>query len=341
MLTSIFLHSPLLTSRRWGAEGGVRCINSSKSVILFSMTYDLAIIGGGPAGVSAGIYAARKRLKTILITDSFGGQSVESVGIENWIGTPKISGPDLGKALENHLRAVSNDIVDIKTGERASNISKIENGFLIESSKGKYEARTVLVTTGSTRRKLDIPGAKEFENKGITYCASCDGPLFAGQDVVVIGSGNAGFESAAQLLAYAKSVTLLNRSEVIKADPATVEKVLSHPNMKLIKNAVPVEIKGKNFVSAIVYENEQKEKIELPTAGIFVEIGLIPTTSFVENLIKLNEYKQIPVNPKTQTSEVKGLWAAGDCTDGLYHQNNIASGDAVKALEDIYLHLHA
>ncbi len=303
------------------------------------MQYDLAIIGGGPAGVSAGVYAARKRLKTVLITDSFGGQSVESMGVENWIGTVKISGPDLGKALENHLRTVANDVVDIKTGEKVLNISKIENGFLIEGSKDKYEAQTVLITTGSTRRKLDIPGAKEFENKGITYCASCDGPLFAGQDVVVIGSGNAGFESAAQLLAYAKSVTLLNRSDVVKADPATVEKVLSHPNMKLIKNATPVEIKGTNFVSSIVYENEKKEKIELPISGVFVEIGLIPSTSFVENLIKLNEYKQIPVNAKTQMSEVEGVWAAGDCTDGLYHQNNIASGDAVKALEDIYLHL--
>jgi len=309
------------------------------------MTYDLAIIGGGPAGVSAGVYAARKRLKTILITDSFGGQSVDSVGIENWIGTPKISGSDLGKALENHLRAVASDVVDIKTGEKVEKLSKNNKQFTIETNKNKYEVRTVLVATGSTRRKLDIPGAKEFESKGITYCASCDGPLFAGQDVVVIGGGNAGFESAAQLLAYAKSVTLLNRSDVIKADPSTVEKVLSHPNMKLIKNAVPVEIRGDQFVSAIVYEMSPptggKEKVELPMAGIFVEIGLIPTTSFAENLVKLNEHKQIPVNPTNQMSEVEGLWAAGDCTDGLYHHNNIASGDAVKALEDIYLYLHA
>jgi len=304
------------------------------------MTYDLAIIGGGPAGVSAGIYAARKRLRTILITDSFGGQSVESVGIENWIGTIKISGPDLGKALENHLRTVASDVVDIKLGEKVIKISKNNELFTIETSKDKYEAKTVLVTTGSTRRKLEIPGAKEFENRGVTYCASCDGPLFAGQDVAVIGGGNAGFESAAQLLAYCKSVTLLNRSDKIKADPSTVEGVLVHPNMKLIKNVTPTEIKGNKFVLSVVYENDKGEKTELPVAGVFVEIGLIPTTSFVENLIKLNEYKQIPVDPKTQMSEVEKLWAAGDCTDGLYHQNNIASGDAIKALEDIYLYLH-
>ncbi len=305
------------------------------------MQYDLTIIGGGPAGVSAGIYAARKRLKTLFIAESIGGQSVESMGVENWVGTLNISGADLGKALENHLRAVASDVVDIHLNEWVQKIEKNSDNFSVTTKEGRYETKTVFVATGSTRRKLDIPGAKEFENKGITYCASCDGPLFAGQDVVVIGSGNAGFESAAQLLAYARSVTLLNRSEVVKADPSTVEKVLSHPNMKLTKNATPVEIKGTNFVSSIVYENEKKEKVELPVTGIFVEIGLIPSTSFVENLIKLNEYKQIPVNPKTQVSEVEGLWAAGDCTDGLYHQNNIAAGDAVKALEDIYLYLHA
>jgi len=302
--------------------------------------YDLAIIGGGPAGVSAGVYAARKRLKTVLVTESFGGQSTESLGVENWIGTIKISGIDFGKALEAHLRAYVDDVVDIKSGERVTNISKTEDYFSIETSKDKYESKTVLIATGSTRRKLEIPGAGEFENKGITYCASCDGPLFAGQDVIVIGGGNAGFESAAQLLAYSRSVTLLNRGDTLRADEATVEQVLTHPNMKLIKNATPVEIKGDKFVSSIVYENEKKERIELPTTGIFVEIGLIPTTSFAENLITLNQYKQIPVDPKTQRTEVPGVWAAGDSTDGLYHQNNIASGDAVKALEDIYLHLH-
>ncbi len=303
--------------------------------------YDLAIIGGGPAGVSAGVYAARKRLKTIFITESFGGQSTESAGVENWIGTVKISGLDFGKNLETHLRAYAEGSVEIHTGERVSKISKIDNGFVVETPKNKFETKTVLIATGSTRRKLEIPGAKEFDNKGISYCASCDGPLFSGQDVVVIGGGNAGFESAAQLLAYAKSVTLLNRSDVIKADEATVEEVLAHPNMRLIKNATPVEIKGEQFVSAVVYEDENKNKIELPVSGIFVEIGLIPTTSFVEGLLELNQYKQIPVDSKNQKTKIDGVWSAGDCTDGLYHQNNIASGDAVKALEDIYLYLHA
>jgi len=304
--------------------------------------YDLIIIGGGPAGVSAGVYAARKRLKTLLITETFGGQSTESVGIENWIGTIKISGPDFGKILESHLRAYASEVIEIKTGERVTNIAKGEGGFVVSTPTNNFKSKTVLIATGSTRRKLDIPGAQEFENKGLTYCASCDGPLFADQDVVVIGGGNAGFESSAQLLNYAKSVTLLNRSDRFRADEETVTKVLSHPKMTAIKNALPVRIEGDKFVTSIIYKDAKTgEEVELPATGIFVEIGLIPTTNFTEGLISLNKFKQIPVDPRTQRTEVTGVWAAGDSTDGLYHQNNIASGDAVKALEDIYLYLHA
>ncbi|MDO8565273.1 MAG: FAD-dependent oxidoreductase [bacterium] len=303
--------------------------------------YDLVIIGGGPAGVSAGVYAARKRLKTLLITESFGGQSTESSGIENWIGTPHIHGVAFGEMLEGHLRASATDVVDIKLN-RVVKVSKLEVGkFEIQTEDGKsYTTKTVLVATGSTRKKLEIPGAEEFENKGISYCASCDGPLFAGQDVAVVGGGNAAFETASQLLAYARSVTLLNRSEVFRADEVTVEKVLSHPKMKAIKNAIPKEIKGEKFVNTLVYEENGKTK-ELLVTGIFVEIGLIPTTHFVEGLVPLNNFKQILVDPKNQRTQVAGVWAAGDSTDGLFHQNNIAAGDAVKALEDIYLFLHA
>lgn len=309
--------------------------------------YDLAIVGGGPAGVAAGVYAARKRLKTIFITESFGGQSTDSVGIENWIGAPKIAGPEFAKILENHLRIAAGDSVDIKVGETVSKISHLETGFpsgnpvsfKITTSKSSYDAKTVLITTGSSRRKLEVSGAKEFENKGISYCASCDGPLFAGQDVAVVGGGNAGFETAAQLLNYAKSVTLINRSDKFRADEVTVEKVLSHPKMKVIKNAMLKEIKGDKFVTGLVYV-ENGETKEIPVTGIFVEIGLVPTTWFVKDLLPLNQYGQIPVDPKNQKTPVDGVWAAGDSTDGLYHQNNIAAGDAVKALEDIYLYLH-
>lgn len=301
---------------------------------------DLIIIGGGPAGVSAGVYAARKRLKTLVITPEFGGQSIVSEGIENWIGTKKISGPDLAKALKEHLLAYAGDSVVVKE-ETVSDIKKTDNGFTVTTESGEYTSKTVLITTGSTRRKLEIPGAIEFDNKGLTYCASCDGPLFAGQDVVVIGGGNAALETSAQLLAYCKSVTLLNRSDKLKGDEITIEKLKQNPNFKIILNAVPKEIKGEKFVKSIVWEDAvTKETHEIVAPGIFVEIGLIPITYFAKNILELNKIGQIPVDPKNQKTIVPGIWAAGDCTDGLYHQNNIASGDAVKALEDIYMELH-
>jgi thioredoxin reductase len=210
--------------------------------------YDLIIIGGGPAGVSAGVYAARKKLKTLLIAPEFGGQSIVSEGIENWIGTVKISGNDLALNLKNHLLAYVGDSVMVKEGEAVSDIQKIEDGFSVKTETNEYKTKTVLIATGSTRRKLEVPGAKEFDNKGLTYCASCDGPLFAGQDVAVVGGGNAAFETAAQLLAYCKSVTLLNRTDSFRADEVTVTKLKQNPNFKIITNAILKEIKGEGFV---------------------------------------------------------------------------------------------
>ena len=305
--------------------------------------YDLAIIGGGPAGVAAGVYAARKQLKTVLIAEVIGGQSTESVGIENWIGTPKISGANLAKTLEAHLRAYAGEVVDLKIGERATKIEKGTDNFVITTSKGSYEAQAVLIATGGARRKLEVQGAAAFENKGLTYCASCDGPLFAGQDVVVVGGGNAGFESAAQLLAYCKSVTLVHRGAAFdKADPATVEAVLKHPNMKALTLSAPVEITGDTFVSGVVVKNiTTGETSTVHATGVFVEIGMIPSTDYAKGLVELDQIGRIVTNPKNQHTSVEGVWAAGDCTDELYHQNNIAAGDAVKALEDIYFWIKA
>lgn len=305
--------------------------------------HDLAIIGGGPAGTAAAVYAARKRLKTILLVEHFGGQSTVSTEIQNWIGMEKVTGNDLAILFEKHVRAYAGEWVDVHLGERAGKVEKTAAGFSITTKKGAYEARAVLVATGGNRRELDVPGAKEFENKGLTYCASCDGPLFADQDTVVIGGGNAGFETAAQLLAYAKSVTLIHRGEAFdKADAATVESVLKHGNMKTLTLSAPVEVKGKQFVEGIVVKNiKTGELSEIPCAGIFVEIGMLPATDLVKGLVELNQWGYIKVDPQTQRTSQSGIWAAGDATDGLYHQNNIAAGDAVKALEDIYYHLHA
>ena len=305
------------------------------------MIYDLIIVGGGPAGVSAGVYAARKRLKTLLIAPEFGGQSIVSEGIENWIGTVRIPGAELATSLKTHLMAYAGDVLEIKDGEKVIDIRKIEKTFKVITETEELESKTVLITTGSTRRKLEVPGALEFDNKGLTYCASCDGPLFAGQDVVVVGGGNAAFETASQLLAYCKTVTLINRADNFKADEITVEKLKQNPKFIPILNAVTKEIKGDKFVSHIVYTDMiTRTDIELAVSGIFVEIGLLPTTEFAKNVLELNKIGQITVDPRNQKTNVSGIWAAGDCTDGLYHQNNIASGDAVKALEDIYVELH-
>ncbi|HET8581279.1 MAG TPA: FAD-dependent oxidoreductase [Candidatus Paceibacterota bacterium] len=305
--------------------------------------YDLIIVGGGPAGSAAAVYAARKHLKTLLITSEWGGQSVVSEDIQNWIGTPHISGTGLAAQLEGHVEEYATGFVTIHSPRIASALAVAPGSISVTDDKGeRHEALTLLIAAGSTRRKLEVPGALEYENKGLTYCASCDGPLFSGQDVVVVGGGNAGFETAAQLAAYCKSVTLLDRNESFRADPVTVEKVLAKPNVKARHFAQIEEILGEQFVTGIRWKHQESgEETLTPTAAVFVEIGLIPNTAWVGSELALDPIKRIIVDPKSQRSSHARVWAAGDCTDGLYHQNNIAAGDAVKALEDIYLAIHA
>lgn len=304
--------------------------------------YDLIILGGGPAGCSAAVYAARKQLKTAIITSEFGGQSTVSTTIYNWIGTPEIGGIELGENLKKHVNYYKGEFLDIFEGEKTTKISKDEKTFKITTESGKeYKSKAVLIATGSGRRKLEAENADKYEHKGITYCASCDGPLFAGQDVVVIGGGNAGFETAAQLLAYCNSVTMLHRSNDFRADEITIEKVLANPKMKAIKNVDVLRVDGEQFVSSITYKDKVAgTEHTLPTTGIFVEIGQIPNTDFLQGTVPLDKGNKVIVDPMTQRSQIDGLWAAGDATNGIYHQNNIASGDAVKALEDIYIWLH-
>ena len=305
-------------------------------------TYDLIIIGGGPAGSAAAVYAARKRLKTLFITSEWGGQSVVSEQIYNWIGTPALSGNELALNFKKHVMANTGESLEVKEGYKVNNISKKENGFLVATDGNEeFETKTILITTGSGRRKLIAKNADKFENKGLTYCASCDGPLFADADVAVVGGGNAAFESAAQLLAYCKSVTLIHRSDSFRADEITVEKVLKNPKITAIKNTDILEVKGDKFVDGLVYKDKiTGEEKELKVSGIFVEIGQIPNTDFVKNILPLDEIGRIKIDAWSQKTETPGIWAAGDCTNILYHQNNIAAGDAVKALEDIYLAIH-
>ena len=306
------------------------------------MTYDLIIIGGGPAGTAAAGYAARKRLKTLLIVSEWGGQSNVSEQVFNWIGTVSLSGAELAGNFKKHVEANTGESLEVKEGEKVTTVSGKAGDFSVQTESGEaFETKTILIASGSGRRKLVAKNADKFENKGLTYCASCDGPLFADQNVAVVGGGNAGFETAAQLLAYCKSVTLLNRSDTFRGDEITVEKVLKNPKMSAIKNVDILEVKGDKFVEGVIYKDSKTgEQKELKVAGIFVEVGQIPNTDFVKNLVPLDQFGRIKIDPITQKTSVPGIWAAGDATDVLYHQNNIAAGDAVRALENIYLAIH-
>lgn len=317
------------------------------------MTYDLIIIGGGPAGTAAAVYAARKRMKALFITAEWGGQSVVSEQIYNWIGTVSLSGNELAENFKKHVLANAGADLEVKDNEKVVSVKKTEallpstdgskaSVFLVKTASGQeFSSKTILVTTGSLRRKLPAKRADELEHKGLTYCASCDGPLFADMDVAVVGGGNAGFETAAQLLAYCKSVTLLIRGDNFKADEITVEKVMKNPKMSVIKNAEILEITGDKFVSGLIYKDKiTGEEKQLAVAGIFAEIGQIPNTEFVKGLVPMDELGRIKIDFSNQKTETPGIWAAGDCTNVLYHQNNIAAGDAIRALEDIYLYLN-
>ncbi|MBP9749623.1 MAG: FAD-dependent oxidoreductase [Candidatus Pacebacteria bacterium] len=300
--------------------------------------HDLIIIGGGPAACAAAVYAGRKKLSTILVTKDWGGQSIVSPGIQNWIGTVEIPGEVLAQQLKQHAYAYAGTYVTMKEGVTVEKVTGSQGAFTVTlSDTSTCAARAVLVASGARRRTLTVPGADVFEHKGVTYCATCDGPLFGGMDVVVVGGGNAGFESAAQLLAYAKSVTLLERNPSYRAEPITVEKVLAHENMRGLVNAEITEIQGDRMVTGVTYRDLASDEVHaLPVQGVFVEIGTIPNTDMIKDIAERNPYGHVKVDPRTQQTSCAGVWAAGDCTDCLYAQNNIAVGDAVKALEDIY-----
>jgi alkyl hydroperoxide reductase subunit F len=302
--------------------------------------YDLVIIGGGPGGVAAGVYAARKKIKTALITDSFGGQSLVSNGIENWIGIKSISGYDLAKSLEEHLRAQAG--IDIMDGDLVATVIKRDDGtFLVTTKNGKtLETKYILLTSGSRRKRLGIPGEDQFDGKGVVFCTTCDAPLFGGKTVVVVGGGNSALEGVEDLLQYASKIYLVVRSEVLRGDPVTQEKVKNHPNVEILWNTVIEDIHGSaemQMVNGVKYKNTKSgEEKELPLDGVFVEIGLVPNSDFVKDLVTLNEIGHAVVDAKTQQTSCPGIWAAGDVSDVLYDQNNISVGDAIKATLNIY-----
>lgn len=303
--------------------------------------FDLVIIGGGPAGSAAAVYAGRKKINTLVITSDFGGQSTVSEDIQNWIGDTHLPGVTLAKRLESHVKEYQGDSLQIKTSVSVNLIEKSGDNFKLSlSSSEEVFTKTILIATGSKRRQLPAINADKFEHKGLTYCASCDGLFFAGKDVIVAGAGNAAFESALQLGAYCSSVKVFSRSTIFRADEITVEAIKKNSKIEIVKNVQILEVLGDKSVTGVRYKNliSNDEKI-MNTSGIFVEIGQIPNTDFAKKVCQLDSIGRIEIDPWTQKTNVPGIWAAGDCTNIRYHQNNIAAGNGVTALEDIYQYL--
>ena len=300
--------------------------------------HDITIIGGGPGGVAAGVYSARKKLKTLVIAESFGGQSVVSDSIGNWIGHKEISGVELARSLEEHLRAQED--IEIRAPEKVEKVEKANNHFLVATNKGAYESRALIIATGARHRRLGVPGEDRLDGRGVSYCSTCDAPLFRDKKVAVIGGGNSGLEAVVDLFPYAQEIFLIIKGETLKGDPITQEKVKKSPQTTIIYNAETQEILGDKLVEGIRYldTKENKEK-EIAVDGVFVEIGMVPNSEFLGDLVEKNKYGEIIVDPKTQATSQPGIFAAGDVTDGLYKQNNIAVGDGAKAALSAYAYL--
>jgi len=286
--------------------------------------YDLTIIGAGPAGITAAVYAARKKLNTLVITNNIGGWAATSSEVGNYPSYQFISGPELARKFEEHLKSFD---LDLKEGEEAISVEKINNIFKIKTKKGEYESKTVIIANGRTPRKLNIPGEKEFKNKGITYCATCDAPLFAGKDVAVIGGGNSALDAVIQLMKIAKKIYLINLTDKFICEEVRLDKARNSEKVEILENTETKEIIGDKFVSQMKVLKEGKEKI-LDVQGVFIEIGSVPTIidiSAQEGNLKLNKGNEITVDQYCKTN-IPGLFAAGDVTDVPYKQIIIAAG---------------
>lgn len=291
--------------------------------------YDVLVIGGGPAGVSASIYAARKGIRTALVAERIGGQILETVGIDNVIGTPHTEGSKLAANYAEHLAKYP---IDKVTGKRVSSIEQTDSGFeLTLDNGGVLKSTTVVVASGARWRPVNVPGEVEFKNKGVAYCPHCDGPLYENKRVAVIGGGNSGVEAALDLAQLTEHVTLIEFLPQLKADMVLQEKLYQQKNVTVVTNAATREIHGERTVNALSYrDRDSGEETKIDLAGVFVQIGLVPSTDWLNLPVEKTRMGEIVVDRHHQSS-IPGLFAAGDCTDSVYKQIVIATGSGASA----------
>jgi thioredoxin-disulfide reductase len=301
--------------------------------------YDLIIIGAGPAGLSAAIYSVRKNLKTLILTEDLGGQITEAHLVENYLGIPEISGTDLIEKFRTHAKKFN---IEIKEGVEIKEIKQQNSvSFIITTDQGIFSSKTIIATTGKAYRELNVPGAKEFKGKGITYCATCDAPLFKNKTVAVIGAGDAGQDAVWQLTQYASKVYLLNKYPEMKGSNIQMqEKIKSNEKVEVFNNCEPLEVKGEKFVKSLVFKHNGLGEIkEVAVNGIFVEIGSVPASDFLNGLVKINEKEEIIIDHTTNATSQPGIFAAGDVTDVPYKQMIVAAGEGAKAALSVYNYL--
>lgn len=303
------------------------------------MTYDLIIIGGGPAGITAGIYAGRQRMKTLLITKEFGGQvSKKATEICNYPGFPKISGAELIEKLVEHLQSQESVEIDFCEAEKIGKDGQI---FTITTTKNKkLQAKSIIIATGADPRPLEAAGEKEFIGKGVSYCVTCDGPIFKNKTIAIIGGGNAGLEAALFMTNYTPKIYILEFGPEVKADQANLKEASASDKIEIITNAAVKEINGDDFVNSLVYEdNVSKEKKILEVQGVFVEIGNQPATAIAKGLVDFTKRDEIMVESETFQTKTQGLFAAGDDNSGPYKQIVTAAGEGCKAALAAYDYL--
>ncbi|MFH1671514.1 MAG: FAD-dependent oxidoreductase [Candidatus Portnoybacteria bacterium] len=300
--------------------------------------YDLIIIGGGPAAITAGIYAARKRMKVLLVAKDWGGQVVWAPDIDNYTGVPNVKGMDLVNKMVVQLK--ENEL-EIKEGEEVTEIIKKEDESLeIKTKNSSYSANALIMATGRTSKKINAEGEEKFIGKGISYCAICDAPLYRDKIVAVIGGGNTGVNTALEVAKYASQVYIMGYRPEPPADEYLHHEADKNPKITFYHNTTTLEFKGDKFIKSFVYlDKNTEEKKELEVDGVFIAIGSIPNSTLLENMVELNEKKEIKIDCNN-TSSVKNIFAAGDVTDVSHKQIIIAAGEGAKAALNAYNYLN-